>query len=149
MNTRPSTPQVLLDIIEELNRHVMPLMPGSTDQVRIVMITSVLGQCAARADQEIALMREESLAYLGFAQAVADATDDASVRTAVENATLSTDLRLAAMTAEYSRASSAFTVALDVAMDAGLANLVAEGEDLLRDRIRTEQALTSLSTAGR
>ena len=149
MNIHPSTPQVLSDLAEELNREVMPLLSDSTDQVRLHMIMAVLGQCAVRAGTEIALMKDETAAYRAYAADVAAATANEGVRSALDGIGTSDDLRLDAVLAEYTRASEAFGTALEMAMDAGLSDLVARGEELLRTRIANEQLMAGVATAGR
>ena len=149
MITRPSTPQILNSIVEELTREVLPLLETTTSQIRLQMIMTVLGQCAGRAEQEIALMREEAAASTDYARRVADATGDVELQTAVDALEVGDDLRLPAITAEYVAASEALALALETALDAGLADLVADGERLLSQRIATEQSLTALVTSGR
>lgn len=149
MITRPSTPQILADVAEELRREIMPLLSTTTLQIRLQMIMSVLEQCAARSGIEIALMREEIAAYRDYADRVAAATGDPAVRAASDAVAVGDDLRLEAVSAEYSRAGEALAVALETALDAGQADLVTEGERLLTARIATEQGLTALATAGR
>lgn len=149
MITRPTTPEILRDLAEELNREIMPLLSEQTDQIRLFMITAVLGQCAERADREIALMADETTRCVTYAGAVADATGSAELRSLVSAVVPDTDLRLDAVLATYVRASDAFGAALELAMDAGLADLVAQGEQLLQDRVANEQAMAGVATAGR
>ena len=145
MNIRPSTPQILRDLAEELNREIMPLLSDSTDQIRLHMIAAVLGQCAVRSGTEIALMKAETDAYVDYARAVAAATGDAAVERAIEAVKPSTDLHLEAVITEYTQASEAFGAALD----GGHAALAARGEALLQDRIANEQLMAGVATAGR
>lgn len=149
MINRPNTPQILRDLAEELNREIMPLLDDSTDQIRLFMITAVLGQCAVRADKEIALMKQETASYLTFAQDVADATHDANLATTIAQIHSSDDLHLEAVSAEYVRASEAFGLALEIAMDAGEDALVTRGEELLQTRIAHEQMMAGVASAGR
>ena len=149
MNIRPSTPQILRDLAEELNREIMPLLSDSTDQIRLHMIAAVLGQCSVRAGTETALMKEEVADYRSYAEDVVTAAGHAEVRAAVEAIGESADLHLDAVIAEYTRASDAFGLALEVAMDQGLTALVARGEELLRKRIANEQLMAGVATAGR
>lgn len=149
MITRPSTPQILRDVAEELNREIMPLLTESTDQIRLFMITAVLGQCAERADREIALMSEETASYRTYAEDVAEATGNDGVRAQIDAMASAPDLRLDSVLAAYVRASDAFGTALEVAMDAGLAELVSAGERLLQDRVANEQSMAGVATAGR
>ena len=149
MNIRPSTPQVLRDVAEELNREVMPLLSDSTDQVRLHMIMAVLSQCAVRAGTEIALMKQESAAYTDYGSAVATATGRADVRALVDAIPRSDDLTLDAVLAEYTGASEAFASALEAALAAGDADLITRGEELLQVRIANEQLMAGVATAGR
>ncbi|MBI1350322.1 MAG: hypothetical protein GC156_04310 [Actinomycetales bacterium] len=149
MNIRPSTPQVLRDLAEELNREVMPLLTDSTDQIRLHMIMAVLGQCAVRAGSEIDLMKLETADYRAYSDAVATVTGDRAVRDETEAIGNAADLTLEAVVAEYTRASEAFATALEAAMDAGATDLVERGEELLRKRIANEQLMAEVASAGR
>ena len=149
MNIRPSTPQILRDLAEELNREIMPLLSDSTDQIRLHMIAAVLGQCAVRSGTEIALMKAETDAYVDYARAVASATGDPAVQRAIDAVQPSTDLHLDAVIVEYTQASEAFGTALEAALDGGDAELVARGEALLQDRVANEQLMAGVATAGR
>lgn len=149
MNIRPTTPQLLRDLADELNREIMPLLDDSTDQIRLHMITAVLGQCAVRAGSEIALMTLETAAYRDYADAVADATGRDDLRPAAAAPPLAARLHLDAVVAEYARASDSFGSALEIAMDAGLGDLVTRGEELLHTRIANEQLMAGVATAGR
>lgn len=149
MIIRPSTPQVLTDIVEELNREILPLLPDSPSQVRLFMITAVLGQMAERAGQEIAVMKEESARYVEYCLDVADTAGNEAVRQAAEAVLPTADLRLDAVSAEYAQASEALASAIEVALDAGLTELVSRGERLLEDRVANEQRMAGAATAGR
>jgi hypothetical protein len=146
---RPSTRQVLTDLVEELNREILPLLPDSPSQVRLFMITAVLGQMAERAGEEIAVMKEESGRYVEYARAVADASSSQAVRQAADAVLPTADLRLDAVSAEYARASEALAMSIEVALDAGLTDLINLGERLLEDRIANEQRMAGVATAGR
>jgi len=146
---RPSTPQILTDVAEELRREILPELTTTTLQIRLQMIMSVLEQCAARSGIEIALMRAEIASYRDYADRVADATGSEAVRAAADAVVVGDDLRLDAVSAEYASAGEALATALEAALDAGEQQLVAEGEGLLTARIATEQGLTALATAGR
>lgn len=149
MNIRPSTPQILRDLAEELNREVMPLLSDSTDQIRLHMIMAVLGQCAVRAGSEIALMKQEAAAYADYGSAVAAATGRADVKALVDAVPHGDDLTLDAVLAEYTRASEAFATALEAALAAGDADLITRGEELLQVRVANEQQMAGVATAGR
>ena len=149
MINRPTTPQILRDLADELNREIMPLLSDSTDQIRLFMITAVLGQCAVRSEKEIALMKHESDSYLAYATAVADATGNGELSKAVAHVHPSIDLHLENVASEYVRASDAFAAALEAAMDAGLTDLITKGEELLQTRIANEQMMAGVASAGR
>jgi hypothetical protein len=149
MNIRPSTPQILRDLAEELNREIMPLLSDSTDQVRLHMIAAVLGQCAVRAGSEIALTKRETADYRDYAGEVVRATGHEGLRAALDAVPSSADLHLEVVLAEYAKASDAFALALEVAMDEGLSDLVARGEELLTTRVANEQLMAGVATAGR
>jgi len=146
---RPSTPQVLTDLVEELNREILPLLPDGPSKVRLFMITAVLGQMAARAGEEISVMREEAGRYVDYARAVADASGSQAVGKVADAVLPGEDLRLDAVSAEYARASEALAAAIEVAMDSGLTELVGRGERLLEDRIANEERMAGAATAGR
>lgn len=150
MITRPSTPRILADVVTELEREIMPLLPDSVAQIRLHMIMTVIGHCAVRSGNETAWMVEESTAYTEFAEEVLAVSDDDSVRAALAAVTPFDDLRLREVSANYSRASEALSVALETALDRHLDSLVARGEALLRMRVTNEQAVTGASEyAGR
>ncbi len=149
MNIQPSTSQVLRDLADELNREIMPLLSDSTDQIRLHMIAAVLGQCAVRAGSEIELTKQETSTYRDYATAVVAATGHDGVRAALEAVPSSADLHLDVVLAEYAKASDAFGLALGVAMDEGLSDLMARGEELLKKRVANEQLMAGVVTAGR
>ena len=150
MITRPSTPVVLADICEELRREVMPLMTTATDQIRLHMIITVLGNCAVRSGNEIAWMKAETADYAAYASDVVAATGDERTRESLAAIAPTSDLTLEGVSAEYSRAGTALGDALDAAMDHELTDLIARGEALLVARIATEQQIAGGSaTAGR
>lgn len=149
MNIRPSTPQILRDLAEELNREIMPLLSDSTDQIRLHMIAAVLGQCAVRAGSEIAVTKQETAEYRHYAASVVAATGHDGVRAALDAVPSPTDLHLDVVLAEYAKASDAFALALEVAMDEGLTDLVTRGEELLKQRVSNEQLMAGVATAGR
>lgn len=150
MITRPSTPAILTDVCEELRREVMPLMTNATDQIRLHMIITVLGNCAVRAGSEIEWMKAEIAAYAAYANDVVTSTGDERLRNSIAALEPAPDLTLDAVAEEYSRAGTALGDALDAAMDAGLDELIARGEGLLVARIATEQLVAGGSaTAGR
>ena len=149
MNIRPSTPQVLRDLAEELNREVMPLLTDSTDQIRLHMIMAVLNQCAVRAGTEIGLMRQETAAYADYGSVVATATGRSDVQALVDDIAPGDDLDLDAVLAGYTRASEAFATALEAALAAGDADLITRGEELLQFRVANEQLMAGVATAGR
>lgn len=149
MINRPSTDQILRDVAEELNREIMPLISDTTDQIRLHMIVAVINQCAARAGREIAVMKDEGAKSAAYGAEVAAAAQDDDLAAAVAGIVASDDLTLEAVAAEYARASDVLGTAIEVALDAGLAELVAVGEDLLRERITHEQEMSGAVDAGR
>lgn len=149
MINRPSTDQILRDVAEELNREIMPLISDTTDQIRLHMIVAVINQCAARAGREIAVMKDEGAKSAAYGAEVAAAAQDDDLAAAVAGIVASDDLTLEAVAAEYARASDVLGTAIEVALDAGLAELVAVGEDLLRERIAHEQEMSGAVDAGR
>ena len=150
MINRPSTPRILADVVTELEREIMPLLPDDVAKIRLHMIMTVLGHCAVRSGNETAWMTEESAQYVAYAEDVLAATDSNSVRAALEEVEPYSDLRLREVAANYSRASQALSVALEAALDEHLDDLVSRGEALLRLRVANEQAVTGASEyAGR
>lgn len=150
MITRPSTSRILLDLVEELQKEILPLLPDSVSQIRLQMIMSVLGNCAVRAGTEIAIMSDEIALNSAYARDVVAATGNTVVAQALEDVAPDGDLHLEAVSTVYSRSGNALAVALEAAMDAGLDELIVRGEDLLRLRITNEQSVAeSYAMAGR
>lgn len=159
MITRPSTPQILLDVCEELRRDVLPGITDPAAQIRMHMLMGVLANCANAAAHEIAHMTDETAAYRAYAHDVAAATGLAGLPSDMPSppagdppqaAAPRPSLHLDDVAAEYSRAGDAFATALEAAMDAGHRELIARGEDLLRQRRDTEQSILSgMASAGR
>ena len=150
MINRPSTPRILADLAMELEREILPLLTDSVAQIRLQMVMTVMGHCAARSGNETAWMTEESASYLEYAQKVFEATEDERVQAVIQAVAPLEDLRLPAVITYYSSASEALAPALDIAMDAELDPLITQGESLLRMRITNEQAVTGASQyAGR
>lgn len=149
MINRPSTDQILRDVAEELNREIMPLISDTTDQIRLHMIVAVINQCSARAAREISIMKDEGAKSAAFGAEVAAAAQDDALAAAVAGIVPTDELTLEAVAAEYARASDVLGTAIEVALDAGLTDLVAAGEDLLRERITHEQEMSGAVDAGR
>ena len=147
MITRPSTPRVLEDVCEQLVRDVLPEITDAAARLRLEMLIAVLNNCANASGSEIALMREETTLYLDYATTVSAAMTSPKTTEALAAAMPTDSLLLADVASEYSRASLAFSEALDAAMDQGHAGLQARGEDLLQLRLANERKVLSGSSS--
>lgn len=153
MLTRPTTEQILLDCCRELMTGVLPALTDEPAQVRVIMIETVLRNMAVRSAHEIAWMREETEAIEQYARdvaaAVADAPELAAALDAVAQAPRDS-LHADDVIDTYCRASGAFSAALEAAVDAAEAKLVACGEQLLEVRIAREtEVMAGWSPTGR
>lgn len=150
MITRPSTSRILEDVVEELTRDILPSLTDPAQQIRLHMLMIVLTNCANASEREISVMREEIPTYVGFAEDVAASTGDASVAAAAAAAAPGGSLVLADVIADYQRASSAFSTAMDLVMDRVDHEFIQRGEDILRMRMDNERAILSgVSAVGR
>lgn len=150
MITRPSTPRILEDVCEQLMRDVMPGISDPAAQIRLHMLIATLNSCANASAAEISLMKEEISLYAGFAQEVATSTGDATVKERLDALQSNGSLLLADVAAEYARAGSAFTAAMDLVMDQRDTELIEKGEALLKVRLANERMILSGSaTVGR
>ena len=148
--TRPSTPRILEDVCEQLMRDVMPGITDPAAQIRLHMLIATLNSCANASAAEISLMKQEIALYGDFAQAVATATGDATVRARLDAVQPSESLLLTDVAAEYARAGYAFTAAMDLVMDRRDTELIEKGEALLKVRLDNERlVLSGSSTIGR
>ena len=147
MITRPSTPRVLEDVCEQLVRDVLPEITDAAARLRLEMLIAVLNNCANASGSEIALMKEETTLYLEYAVSVSAAVTSPKTDEALAAVMPSDSLLLADVAAEYSRASLAFSEALDAAMDQGQVALQARGEDLLTLRLANERKVLSGSSS--
>jgi hypothetical protein len=148
--TRPSTPRILEDVCEQLMRDVMPGITDPAAQIRLHMLIATLNSCANASAAEISLMKQEIALYADFAQAVVMATGDATVKERLDALQPNASLLLADVAAEYARAGSAFTAAMDLVMDQRDTELIEKGEALLKVRLANERLILSGSaTVGR
>lgn len=144
MIARPTTEELLLDCARVLQDTVLPAVPDEITQVRLAMLTKVLGNAAVRAGHEIAWMREETAAVTAFAQRVAavrpGAVDLDRARAALADGPHAS-LHLADVTEVYRLAGDVLSAALDVTLAPGHDGLVEEGEALLAARLVHEDAI--------
>jgi len=143
MITRPSTSRVLEDVVEELTRDIMPSLTDPAQQIRLHMLMIVLNNCANASEREISVMREEIPMYVDFAADVAASTGSAEVAAAAEAARMGDSLVLSDVIADYQRASSAFSDAMDLVMDTVNREFIERGEAILRMRMDNERAILS------
>ena len=152
MITRPTTDALIVDCCRELMEAILPGLSDETLKLRLVMAETVLRNAAVRAAHEIAWMREETTALLGYAGRVAERHGSEALRAALAEAEAGPpdSLHLADVADRYERAGQAFTAALAAAQEAGDADLVAEARELLRDRIATEkEVMATYQVVGR
>jgi hypothetical protein len=152
MITRPTTDALIEDCCRELMEGILPGLTDETLKLRLVMTETVLRNAAVRAAHEIAWMREETTALLGYAGRVAARHGSEALRAALAQAEAGSadSLHLADVADRYEWAGQAFTAALAAAQEAGDADLVAEARELLRDRIATEkEVMATYEVVGR
>jgi hypothetical protein len=152
MITRPTTDALIEDCCRELMEGILPGLTDETLKLRLVMTETVLRNAAVRAAHEIAWMREETTALLGYAGRVAARHGSEALRAVLAQAEAGSadSLHLADVADRYERAGQAFTAALAAAQEAGDADLVAEARELLRDRIATEkEVMATYEVVGR
>ena len=127
MIARPTTEQILNECSRELIDVVLPAVTDDAVKVTVLMMDVVLRNTAVRAAHEIAWMNDEidQLArYAGTSGAVTEANDSWHLDDVVER---------------YSRASEAFSRALEAAMASGDDELTRRGTALLARRVEREQ----------
>ena len=152
MITRPTTDVLIEDCCRELTEGILPGLTDETLKLRLVMTETVLRNAAVRAAHEIAWMREETAALIGYAGQVAERHGSERLRAALAaaQATPAESLHLADVADRYEQAGQAFAAALAAAQEAGAADLVARARELLRDRIATEkQVMATYAVVGR
>ncbi|HEU5266565.1 MAG TPA: hypothetical protein VFU35_07685 [Jatrophihabitans sp.] len=152
MLSRPTTEQILLDCCRELMTEVLPALTDETAQVRVVMIETVLRNMAVRAAHEVAWMTEETMEIERYATTVQTAHPDVALDAAL--AALGSaprgSLHLDDVVETYCRAGDALSAALESVVASGDANLVGEGEQLLRARCdRETEVMAGWSPTGR
>lgn len=152
MIIRPTTDTLIEDCCRELIEGILPGLTDETLKLRLILTETVLRNAAVRAAHEIAWMRGETAALLGYAGRVAARHQSEALVTALAGAGAgpADSLHLADVADVYERAGQAFAVALAVAQEAGAADLVAQGRKLLRERIATEkEVMATYEVVGR
>jgi hypothetical protein len=152
MISHPTTDLLLHDCCRELDEQILPAIADETVRARLVMTMTVLATAATRAAHEIAWMREETSALVGFARTVEAVHGAPQVTRALDDvrAANGESLHLHDVADVYARAGRAFEAALVAARDAGADDLVARAAALLRDRVETERAVAAgYSVVGR
>jgi hypothetical protein len=144
MLSRPTTEQIILDCREELLSTIAPALPEGPVLVALQMMENVLRNCATRAAHEIAWMREEGDEMVEFARRIAadECATTALADALAEYDTSSRDsLHLDDAVADYSRAGTCMSAAIDAVMAAGEVNLQAEAHAILRRRLEHENEI--------
>ena len=143
MITRPTTDVLIGDCCRELMDAILPGLTDETLKLRLIMTETVLRNAAVRAAHEIAWMREETSALMGYAEQVAARHGNEALRAALADAEAGRvdSLYLTDVANCYERAGQAFATALAAAQEARDADLVAQARELLRDRIATEKKI--------
>jgi len=153
MLSRPTTDQIILDCRTELLTTIGGALTDPAAKIAMQMMENVLRNCATRAAHEIAWMRDETAAMVGYAERVAASpAADAGVAAALDayRAGRSESLHLDDVCATYSLASSCLSAAVEAAMQAGDPDLEAAGRALLDQRVATElQIMGEWSMVGR
>jgi hypothetical protein len=137
MIVKPTTPQLLRDIRNELTEHVAPEVTTATARVTLEQIDIVLEQCAVRSESEVAWMVEEIDEIDSFTADVIAATGDepttAALQAARDNA--SGSLQLDALADDYNRISEALSCAIEACMSrSDQQELLRRGIEILRSK---------------
>ena len=142
MITRPTTDALIGDCCRELTEVILPAITDETVRLRLVMTETVLRNAAVRAAHEIAWMREETIGLETFALDVVAAISSGAAATEAALAALVAaprdSVELADVVETYSRASEAFSCALEMAMTAGHSGLSARAAEILAARNQRE-----------
>jgi hypothetical protein len=145
MLSRPTTEQIILDCRTELLNTIDPAVDDPTVKVAIQMMENVLRNCATRAAHEIAWMRAETDAMIGFAIDVAGAHGDraSAVATALAayDAGRSESLHLDDVCATYDLAGRAMGAALESVMAVGDDDRHVAGRAILEERLARENQI--------
>jgi hypothetical protein len=139
--SRPTTDQIILDCRRELLETVLPAVSDPAVTICLQMMENVLRNAATRAAHEIAWMLEESERMLAYATEVVSALpESAATAAAVEAAGggKPATYHLQDVVDSYSRASEAFSCALEAAVAGPDPDLAARGVAILEDRTATE-----------
>jgi hypothetical protein len=137
MIVRPTTPQLLRDVRQELTTAVAPEVRTATARVTLEQIDIILEQCAVRAGSEIAWMIEEIEEIEAYAADVAEATGDAATVAALDagRAGRTGSLELDDLARDYNLMSEALSCAIEACMaDPEQRDLRARGVEILRLR---------------
>ena len=152
MIPRPTTDVLIRDCCRDSAEEILPVLPDDTLKVRLIMTMTVLSNAAVRAANEIAWMRDETQAMLGFARDVATAQPDEAVTAALAAAEAGPrdSLRLIDVVDVYESADRAFDAAQQAAQQAGSREFIDRAAVLLRARIETEkQVMADYAVVGR
>ena len=136
MLTRPTTEQILRNIVDELQATVAPALPDGPAKVAVGMMTQLLQGCAVRAAHEIGWMHEEIAAIEAQVGPVAGAHGDG--------------LHLDDVLPRYHAAGEALAAAVEAAYAAGDTARVEALRQLLEARNAHEmQVVGALELVGR
>jgi hypothetical protein len=122
MISRPTTAQLIQAACTELTNKVGPAVSDTSAKITLDMAVAVLTAAAARAGSEIAWMRDEAAAIEQVTRRLAARLPDAAeLRTALEeyDAAKTGSLYLEEAVADYDRASSILSCAIDAAYESG------------------------------
>jgi hypothetical protein len=134
MITRPTTQQVILGIVRDLNEVVLPTVADEPARVAIGMISQLLSGCATRAAHEIAWMHDEI----------------AAMDAATGHSTTVVSLHLDDVCTAYHDASVALSEAIETAYAAGDTERAASLRELLLARSGHEMEIVgALDLVGR
>jgi hypothetical protein len=137
MIVRPTTPQLLRDVRNELATVIAPEVRGATAQVALEQLDIILEQCAVRASSEIAWMVEEIAEIDAYASDVIAATGDPATDAALSAARAGArgSLELDALCDDYNEMSEALSCAIEaVTTDPSRRELRDRGVQILRSR---------------
>lgn len=143
MITKPSMPQLLGTIRDELEEKVLPEIDDATARVTVEMMMAVLNQLVVRSENEIAWMLEECAAIETAADALLPTlggTEALSQALVAFQRGRAATMHLSAVAADYGRAGEVLSRLAEAAYAAGQTDAIDVVQGLIDARLATEQA---------
>lgn len=153
MITKPTIPQVLDAMREELAGNVLSKLDDPTAKVNVEMITALLSALSVRTENEIAWMLEESAAIEAAATELLPTLGDAAAVTAALKAHQDSppaSMRLSHVSESYQRASELLSLLAEAAYAAKDGTAIARVQGLVESRLAIEtEAIGEFVAVGR